>query len=962
MLGKFLFRLIATVFIIMALLGIAFQTDYVQNWVAVELKYQIREKTGWKLSYAEFSWKFPFRFSMDGIILDDQKGTQIHIENASGIVNPLALLQQYIIVHDVEVTYNEWNLTGTIRANPKTNGLSALLTVTSLHDPSLIIQANTRTRNLMGQLELTGQWNGIEGSANGNIAWDGEKFLFDDISGLIEGFHLVGQVNVDRNLKLDGTHLEFDHTKASGEINLWGNYRSLISKFDIAIPRYERLSQVRLKGDIALHDEKISSELDASFSFKGDRYFANANGSWSPESFLQFTLNAKNSRDLSIEASLKNDAFLVEALNGDFFKKIRLIANRPSDPNADWNFFLEGHGAEFSGEMAGEAQVFSHSQALKVASLKGNWKDHRIVLQDPFTLTHVENEITLSPFFATMDEGTIYTTFDYIGNSIHIASRLIGIPVDILPFLEEGLPKDTTFDANCFIFGPLNKLGGQLQIEFPRVMLNDTSLSRLPALEGKITANLYDEKLDLNGSFTGLAATPITLDASLPITISLDPPQIEVKADKPFSTKLSYEGPVGPITELITSEVAPLKGNLKLEIDLSGTLANPMVSGTGHFRDGSYESIDTGVVYENISATFKGSGDHVQITSIHAESKNGGNIAGYGTLNISIDQKIPFDITLKLDNTRLVAIDWITSNGTGELHLTGNSEHAAIEGSLLANDLVVTIPENKSADVKVIPITYINQCDDEAPPTLIEESTFDWPIDLNISIETTNGVAKGDDFRSKWKGQVVIGGSVQDVQLQGKVTLIEGSYIFNGRPFEITQGAVAFAGDPLKGTNLYVIGEQDLGEITAEVLLKGTLDNPEISLRSKPALPQREVLSWILFGRGTSEINTIENQELTKSISELVKNHKQDVLTRLRRQIGIDRIDIHRDITGETNEMSVKVGKYISRGVLVSVNKNINNDANRIGIEARVTRNIKVEAEVGDNSEGHLFLKWKRDY
>lgn len=304
----------------------------------------------------------------------------------------------------------------------------------------------------------------------------------------------------------------------------------------------------------------------------------------------------------------------------------------------------------------------------------------------------------------------------------------------------------------------------------------------------------------------------------------------------------------------------------------------------------------------------------------------------------------------------------MNGNATGAVTLKGNIDEATLTGALNAYPLIVSIPERSSASVKVVNVTYINQPEHETPPTLVTHGPPRWPIHLNVALETEYAEVRGDELSTSWQGAVKVVGTLADFKLKGDVRSIDGRYLFNGRPFDITQGTIAFNGEPLKETVLFVVAEQDLGDITAEVVVKGPLNDPAIALRSKPALPQREVLSWILFGRGTSDITNFESEELTKSISDLNTNRGPDMLTKLRSQIGIDRIDFNRDPTGKTNEMSVQVGKYISKGVLVSVNKGINNDANRVGIEANLRRNIKLEAEVGDNAEGHLFLKWKRDY
>jgi len=91
-------------------------------------------------------------------------------------------------------------------------------------------------------------------------------------------------------------------------------------------------------------------------------------------------------------------------------------------------------------------------------------------------------------------------------------------------------------------------------------------------------------------------------------------------------------------------------------------------------------------------------------------------------------------------------------------------------------------------------------------------------------------------------------------------------------------------------------------------------------------------------------------------------NQGPDMLTKIRTRLGIDRLDISKKSDMESDNVSVKVGKTISKGVVVTLNKGIMNEANRVGVEANLTRHIKLQAEVGDDSSTQLLLKWKKSY
>lgn len=964
---KFLLTFLALFALGIGLIAVALQTERVQQLIDQEFKKIVHERTGWTISYAHFGWEFPFRFTLTQINLEDSKGTRIELDRVSGTINPVTLLKRYILIHDLDIVYEEWNIVGTVRGTPEKNNYAASLTVTSLVEPELLISVKTKLKDFSGPLDLSGKWHELDGAIKGNVTWNGQELTYRDLSGKVEDYTVSGAFIVDRKLQVDGTELLLKHPQGDGALQLSGTWHELKAHFDLTVPTYEILSEIHLKGDLTRHKEKIDSQFHASFNFNDERYYTDTNLSWSPNSPLKFRTNGRDKDGMTFDADFfigqdKSQHLNVVVEKGRMFNQIQLEALLPFEKDR-WEYYLDLDGLGYKANLKGNASIEPEKQSVEVTKMKAKWDEFELNLEDSFSVEHSNDHLEVTPFFGRLENGTVYVSFDYIGNNIHIAARLVDLPLKLFPLVDEGLPAETTFNANLFLFGPTDHLGGQAQVEIPEIKLTSGGSTQIPTLEGKLTANLFDDKLEVSGNFAGISSTPIAVEASIPMILSLDPLQLDIHLDQPFSTQLSYNGPIGPITELLTSETALLKGDLDLELELTGTINHPQVAGSGHFKNGSYENMDSGVAYQGIAADFNAEGDHVVVSNITANDGEGGTISGKGTINASVEKQFPFDFSLDLQNIWLVKIDWLRASGTGQAQFSGDLTKAKVTAQVETDGLSVSIPEGRSSNVKVIPITYINQSPDEPPPTKVTKVPFEWPVDLDIAIETKRAVVNGDDFNTSWNGKASIQGTLQSPQLGGKIRITEGTYRFNGHPFEITQGSITFNGHPVSDTNLYVVAEQDIGEITAEVVVKGALDNLELALRSKPALSQREVLSWILFGRGASEISPLENQELTKSISELNRGGgKKDLLTRFRQQIGIDRIDFIRDITGETNEMSVEVGKYISKGVLVSVNRNITNDANRIGIEARLTRNFKVEAKVGDNAEGHLFLKWKRDY
>ena len=172
---------------------------------------------------------------------------------------------------------------------------------------------------------------------------------------------------------------------------------------------------------------------------------------------------------------------------------------------------------------------------------------------------------------------------------------------------------------------------------------------------------------------------------------------------------------------------------------------------------------------------------------------------------------------------------------------------------------------------------------------------------------------------------------------------------------------MTFEGDLETKSTLYVVAQEEIERIQVKAILKGPIFDPLLTFRSNPALSDQEILSRILFGKGISDITPIQATQLSQAILSLNSDNGEDLLERFQRNIGIDRIDLNAN-SEDKNEVSIRVGKYISRGVLISLHKSINSEHKHVAIEADIMSNFKVEAEVGSKSEGKMSLKWKKDY
>lgn len=603
---------------------------------------------------------------------------------------------------------------------------------------------------------------------------------------------------------------------------------------------------------------------------------------------------------------------------------------------------------------------------LNIDEATGSLSTYPLTLQEPVSLLITPSTHTLSPLSATVGPATITATVTEHEDDLDAAIKFHNLPLELVRQFYPELAANGTINAELSLTENKGVVTGVTQVTIDDIMLLGDDAALFPPMQASLEADLKDTLLHCSGHLIGLGPHPVHLTAKLPVELTLHPPTLFIDREKELQAQLALDGKVESLLELflpITS--TPLTGDAEVAVNVAGTIAQPLITGHIDLRKGSFELLDIGAEVRNVTAHADLEGTRLLLTSVQATGLESGHVTGTGSAELNFQEALPFDLTFQLDNINIAPFDYAEANASGELNFKGNGRFGKVTGTLTSESMQITVPEQLPALSQAVQVTYINQPTDRPPPTSYTPNHSLWPISYNLQIDIPgNGIISGHDWSSRWKGNFVMKGLDSEMLLNGSCQLIQGEYRFNGEPFKIREGTITFAGDPKKKTTLYVVANKDLDSLLVDIILKGPIKNPAITFRSNPPMSQREILSWILFNRGSSEISSFQGTQLNESITNLNTggSSKPDMLTRIRKRMGIDRLDISRKNHGDENEVSVQVGKYISRGILVSVNKGITDETNRLGIEANIIKDVKVHAEVGDDKEAQLHLKWKKDY
>lgn len=467
--------------------------------------------------------------------------------------------------------------------------------------------------------------------------------------------------------------------------------------------------------------------------------------------------------------------------------------------------------------------------------------------------------------------------------------------------------------------------------------------------------------------------SPLSLSVTLPVSFSLAPFSFSTHKDKPIQGTL--KGALD-LDTIFNSEDEDFGGTALFDLRASGTIHKPYLFGTFGMQHGKWRMPALNAELFDINANVSFKKNVATLDSFTCKDNQLGELSGSGALFFSSLEKLHYELLATLKNYDIVKRDEAHVTSSGSIKLTGSLNEAHLTGSLPVVQAKLLLTPQKQ-DVPKLDITYKNMPEALLP---IRQDPFLFNFDLEIDLPK-NGLIYGLGLESLWQGKVQLTGQNKNIFLSGKIESHSGTFTFADKMFKIKKGSVDFRG-ALEKSHLFVVANHEVADILAQIILKGPLDSPKLSLQSTPPMKEKEILSWILFNKSASEISPMQGLQLAQHLMKLQNGSNADIINKIKESLGLDRIDFGtkgqigpqpngQGIGGANgvvlqesmpNEVSFQVGKYISDGVMVTLSKDVTNEVNRVGVEACVAGNITAEANVGDNAETQVSLKWKVRY
>lgn len=594
---------------------------------------------------------------------------------------------------------------------------------------------------------------------------------------------------------------------------------------------------------------------------------------------------------------------------------------------------------------------------LLVTSLSGKVADVPIRLRSPIS-AEVAPSIESGQIDLAVGEGAVKGRYTQSGGKVSMQADLQALPLaSVWPAAPPQLA-GSVLDANASLDGPAAQPTGTLDLSVTGLAAGETSeISEGLTLVAK--GELAGGELTANGRVDGLAGVTSRLQLSLPARLSLEPAAFAIDERRPVRGSMSYVGPVEPGWALLGMDRHRLEGEGDMNIELSGTPADPSISGRVELTDGRYENLDTGTILTDMQVVALPSQSTLTIDKATAKDGDGGEISVDGKLEFGGDDIVSMDIRADFREAMLVRRDELTARSSGQITLRGNETRRRISGSIEVEEAEVRLVGGSPPGVVEIQVEEKGTPPPGAIGATPETKPSKTELDIRISMPGRVFV-RGRGLDSEWAGNLTVTGTTASPRIQGELHPVRGQYDFAGKIFKLRKGSIQFVGKDEVNPILDLSAERQATDITAIIHVTGTAKKPVVSLESVPEYPQDEVLSRVLFNKSTGRLSAGEAVQLAQAVRTLTGASDGGGIMDFAR--GMLNLDVLRfGGGGEDGESGAEAGKYINDRIYLGVEGNAAGDTG-VTVEVEITPRLKLESDVGSGDKSQTGLKWKRDY
>lgn len=625
------------------------------------------------------------------------------------------------------------------------------------------------------------------------------------------------------------------------------------------------------------------------------------------------------------------------------------------------------HRLEVTGSVGADEARF-RAEALRLGTRRGEW-----TLAAPATLTHDRRGWTLSPLRITSGERSVEAGGSVPDKGeIDVSARAEGIDLGFLFGASE-----RNQDINGVLDASLEASG---TVGAPRAALRATvdhvTIAGRDEAPVTLDADLRNGILAAGLAFDPEGEGSLRARGTLPVDLRFDAPAAS-SVRGPIDARVQIESlPLDLLRPLAGRELRRIVGTLAADLAFSGSVNAPEIRGTLGVRGGGARIQRLKVDVEDLLVDATLDPGTLRITTARARSGRG-RIDLDGAVSLHGLAPSSFAVALRARRWPVVKTKEYEAQIGATLRLDGPIEAPELTGEVVVEnadlkpdldfldaggrvrelDATITVIDTGRPS---LPSDAAARREETAPlPGLPERIRGDVKLIIESGTRVRHSMADVDimgelRIRKNPGDEAVVTGQIQS--RRGKIEI-------QGSEFKLERSVVTFAGGDVDNPRLDIVAVHRRSPYEIEARIGGSVKEPTLTFASDPPMDQADILSVLLFGKPTTDLDEGEQSTLQQEALSLTSGFAAAVLSQaVTEALGLDRFGLDLSNVSFTGG-SVGFGRYLTSNTYVSVTQHLDEDRGREAtIEYFFTPRWKIVSSTDSLGASGVDVIWQALY
>ena len=456
------------------------------------------------------------------------------------------------------------------------------------------------------------------------------------------------------------------------------------------------------------------------------------------------------------------------------------------------------------------------------------------------------------------------------------------------------------------------------------------------------------------------------------------PARFPVSVTSQGSLKVSLAGKFrekGIITTLFPGLIRESSGELDTALTIDGTWEAPRIGGKLRLAKAGAYLPTAGIHLKEIQLAAHLEKNLIRIDSFRAVS-GPGQIEGTALVTLDGWRVISYQGAIHGENFQTVYFPELQILSTPQLRFEGTPQKLVVRGDLRLPELHIAGSPLRTG---VAPSSDVIREGKALPSAQGSPLVLDAQVRILLGEKVFIKVAGID---AQVGGTIDLSSNGPDmITSRGEIKVVKGRYRTYGVNLDIVRGRLFFPGGPVNNPSLDFLALRGIGDVRAGVTVTGTLRKPVTKLYSEPAMPDIDVLSYIVLGHQLGN-NSAQASLVNQAAGALLTSGQAMVLQdKIKNTLGLSTLEIQSGAGGSAAPMGYKplqvtppgtipavqqpgitetvltVGTYLTPQLYISYGKSLFTGSNLFLLRYDIFKRWQIETQTGNESGADLFYK-----